>query len=365
MIILLCISLLLGCSSTQKTQEAQEEVHEQVILPPELEEDPKPMILKDEPATPIEKVINTYGNTARNIQNLGYAAMQGDWIYYLREQSDKLQNEGELYRINVINGKKEKISDQPVMSINVVGDWVYYCSQEASGDNKMWNYPIYRTKVDGTMREKLGTIESSLFFVIVDMIYYMDASDRKIYSMRIDGTQVTRLTDEETLEMSVAGQWIYYVADGDIYKIKLDGSEKGLVHSGEVVDLLVEGNSIYYKEGYEGPLLRMNVDGTGKIEFSNDIITSFNIHGDYMYYNIMEGEFKEASLSKDELNKRSEYIKTIYRVDLDGNNKTTIAEGGVGNIAGEWNYFYADYFDENVLELERIKLDGTGREKVM
>jgi Tol biopolymer transport system component len=109
----------------------------------------------------------------------------------------------------------------------------------------------------------------------------------------------------------------------------------------------------------------MNLDGTGKTEFSKDIITSFNIQGDHMYYNILGGEFKELSPSEDELSERSEYINTIYRVDLDGNNKTTIAEGGVGNIVGDWNYFYADYFDENVLELERIRLDGTGREKVI
>jgi hypothetical protein len=56
--------------------DSPEPVNAPPVLPVVVAENPTP-----EPPT-LEPIINERGNTVGNIVNLGYAAQQGDWIYY-------------------------------------------------------------------------------------------------------------------------------------------------------------------------------------------------------------------------------------------------------------------------------------------
>lgn len=54
-----------------------------------------------------------------------------------------------------------------------------------------------------------------------------------LYKIRTDGSGRQRLSDESSLYINVAGEWIYYVNfddEGRIYKIKTDGSGRQRVH---------------------------------------------------------------------------------------------------------------------------------------
>lgn len=343
LILIVSVSFLFGCNSTQ------EDVHKQITPSSIVEEVSSNHNEKMEvPRSTMEKTINTYGNTPGNLHNGGYAAIQGEWIYYLKEERGDHWEEGELYRVNINDGKKEKISNHAVKYINVIGDWVYYCNLEESKKGIYSIGPIYKVRVDGTGMEKLTTEDSATFFVVENMIYYLNVSDNKIYSMRTDGTQVTQLNDVKTWRIHVMDGSIYYISEGDIYKMNLDGSDKSLVLSGDISNLLVAENFIYYSEGDGGQLFRINIDGTEKLDIIKENISSFNILGDHIYYSVREGEYER---------------NYIYKVDLIGNNKIKISQGGVGSIVGDWNYFY-EYYAEWA-ELERMKLDGSEREKAM
>ena len=121
--------------------------------------------------------VNTVGNIAGNI---GYATIQGDWIFYMNYADDC-----KLYKTHTNGTAKIKLNDRGSANINVIGDWVYYFDK-----------------------------------------------DRRLSKMRTDGTEITVLYDEKidhylTNSMNVTGDWIYFngMEDGKIYRIRTDGTE--------------------------------------------------------------------------------------------------------------------------------------------
>ena len=62
-----------------------------------------------------------------------------------------------------------------------------------------------------------------------DWIYYCNSSDgHKIYKIRTDGTQRTKLNDDYSKDINVVGDWIYYenISDDELYKVRTDGTQR-------------------------------------------------------------------------------------------------------------------------------------------
>ena len=299
----------------------------------------------------VEKKINSRGNSSENLLHGGFASIQDEWIYYLKE-SYGYQVDGELYRINIENGNKERISDDAACYINVIEDWVYYVNTEESENGIYWEGPIYKIKVDGTNRIKLNTDDSTFVNVVDDMIYYANVADNyTIYSMKTDGTQVTKLNDDRSWSLNVTDNWIYYTSNREIYKMKLDGSNKSLILSDNVSGTHVTGNYIFYYQGDEGSLFRINLDGSEKTQITEDVTSNFSVLDNHIYYSIKEVAYEDGFK-----------LDYVYRIDIDGKNREKIGQGAVGSIVGDWMYFYQHYAEW--AELERMKLDGSQREKV-
>lgn len=65
-----------------------------------------------------------------------------------------------------------------------------------------------------------------------DWIYYSNASDEnKLYKIKTDGTNKTKISDETALFIQVAGDWVYYANNSSeqIIKVKTDGSERQIM----------------------------------------------------------------------------------------------------------------------------------------
>lgn len=182
---------------------------------------------------------NVYGNTSGNITNMGFVAVQGDWIYYHNDALYKVKADG--------SGKQELSKDIPGF-INVAGDWVYYAD---AADQKL---NMYKIKTDGTSRTKLSDDQSMYIVVAENWIYYMNASDSgNLYKIKTDGTAKTKLTDEPALEISVSGDWVYYTTintsgQGELHKIKTDGTGSAIVYEGgSMMFLNVAGDDLYFE----------------------------------------------------------------------------------------------------------------------
>ena len=113
------------------------------------------------------KNINTYGNSIGNLNNGGWAAGQGDWVYYSAFDA--------LYKMKSDGSETKKILDKSVHQMNVVDDWIYF----------MLNFKdnVYRIKTDGS-QQKLLLKNVSSFLVVNHKIYYTDSESGYLY--RID-----------------------------------------------------------------------------------------------------------------------------------------------------------------------------------
>ena len=105
------------------------------------------------------------GNTIGNIRNYGYAAIEGNWIYYLAPNEDSSQVG--IFKIKTDGTEKTELlmnegdGQTEIVSINAVGDYVYFISissnegnTEDTIDNK-----IYRMKTDGSDLEVINDNE--------------------------------------------------------------------------------------------------------------------------------------------------------------------------------------------------------------
>ena len=67
-----------------------------------------------------------------------------------------------------------------------------------------------------------------------DWVYFSNYNDyMRLYKIRTDGTDMQKLNDEKSYDISVMGEWIYYVNSEDRkhYKIRTDGTERQSLRS--------------------------------------------------------------------------------------------------------------------------------------
>ncbi|CZQ85562.1 Hypothetical protein Tpal_650 [Trichococcus palustris] len=272
--------------------------------------------------------VNIIGNTNGNIINGGYAAQQGDWIYYSTKG---------IYKIKMDGTEKNKIGDDQAKYINVVGDWIYYTSQgiykmkldgtektmlyndtvpdfmSVSGDwiyftNGIYSGNLYKVKTDGSEKTKISSDPIGYMNIQGDWIYYSNGTRKEdfkmgniyvpgfgnLYKMKLDGSEKTKISDDILGYINVSGDWIYYVDSvttenssgiANLYRIKTDGTEKNKLNDDETPFINVVGDWIYYSNGGDsGKLYKMKTDGSGNTKINNDSSGSINVVGDWIYY---------------------------------------------------------------------------------
>ena len=110
---------------------------------------------------------NCRGNSITNEMNGGCFAGQGNWVYFTPDNKC-------LYKMPLDNSENEAIclfsGEEYISSINVSGDWVYFCKKSGKADT---GYTIYRTRTDGTLLETLvNNLASQGFYLIDDFLYF-------------------------------------------------------------------------------------------------------------------------------------------------------------------------------------------------
>lgn len=292
------------------------------------------------------------GNTAGNINNNGYVAMDDDGYLYYNNTADKNQlykhdtngifhnaigtsdaqyinmsdewiyfsnysDKGKLYRVKRDGSVKEKLNDEYSAYITIVGDDIYYCNHSDGGR-------LYRMKKDGSdVKEDKNHLkhghpisenekdQAAYINVIGDWIYYTNVSDNyRLYVVNKDGTYKARLSDVGTRSIQLDGEWIYYAAsNGKLSKIKKDGSKEIVPINGTAQKFdkgfyyNVLGDWVYYSNAEDkGKLYKAKTDGTGNPIKLTDISVSYvNIAYDTLYFVSNKKLYKLPIYSEGEL----------------------------------------------------------------
>ncbi|MCM1990268.1 DUF5050 domain-containing protein [Oceanirhabdus seepicola] len=139
----------------------------------------------------------------------------GDWIYY-----SNINDHYKVYAVNTSGTYRKKLSDEGASSIQVVDDWVYYTNNKGE---------LRKVKTDGSKEtQDLNSVVSKFdrgyfFNVVDDWIYYSNAKDsNRLYKIKTDGTENTRLTFEPVTYINIAYNTIYFVSKGDMYTVPID-----------------------------------------------------------------------------------------------------------------------------------------------
>lgn len=287
--------------------------------------------------TPSNNTVNTSGN----ICNFGYYAVQGNWVYY-----SNFDDGGRLYKMKIDGTRSQKLCDDNVKFINVVGDWVYYLSYnndksyinkiKTDGSSKTtliedegytrflnvcgdriyyivgkgggvansWYYSVNELKTDGT---KVGEAFrfpktcSPMYFNVAGnygycLVNQFEGNNPKnyIYKFSLYGSgNFTKLV-EGAITFNVSEDWIYYGNFNEIRKIKVDGKEDQKItdgfpgglpdgQGGDPPCLNVEGNWIYYKDWPTQEVYKVDVNGNSKTKLADCVAGSISIVGDYLY----------------------------------------------------------------------------------
>lgn len=117
-------------------------------------------------------------------------------------------DKGCLYAIGTDGTNNTKLSDDYAMNARITGDRVYY-----SMPNGVWDYDIYKIKLNGEEKTKIATIDDKGYFTD-DFIYY-GGKDNNLYRIRIDGTDKKLLFENNT-----RGQMGVTIGKMSINKIK-------------------------------------------------------------------------------------------------------------------------------------------------
>jgi hypothetical protein len=184
--------------------------------------------------------------------------------------------------------------------------------------------------------------------VVGDWIYFVTPSEKyRMYKMRTDGTEKTRIGDDATISnLYVQDEWVYYtfpISTEEIYKMKVDGTQKTRLTSEGASQMNIVGPYIYYVRTKGGGIFRINQDRTGKLQYNTQFAnpTYMNVTNDWIYYGYSD------------LYKR--------KLDTPEDIKITPIYGFAGliNIVDDWIYLRIQYNGEKLL---RMKTDKTQQE---
>lgn len=319
----------------------------------------------------------TLGNTPGNIRNSGYAAEQGDYVYYFQYNIGETKY-GSIYRMKKDGTEKVKLCDTGRGTspfINVAGDWVYY--YDTTGSNGSGG--ICKIKTDGTQKVQIAEDSASNINVAGNFIYYnkpIFTSDNKvngiqIYRISTDGINKMVVKDSASI-LNIDGGYIYYIKGTELFRMKMDGTEEHKLGDGRNVTFVIN-DWMYYKVNDSKSHIqtyRTRLDGSGKTVLNDGMhIMNMNISDDYMYF--VTYESGDSGISDIDLNPKAHSSKSISitnakvnSVKIDGTGLREILDGMAVNPCTAGGYLYYLDFEDGKAVTYRIKQDGTGRENL-
>ena len=233
----------------------------------------------------------------------------------------------------------------------VLSDGVLYYTDRQNGGN------IWRANPDGSGAQMLAEGSFRHLNVSGDRIFCADYDG--IHAMRTDGTQARLITEVKFSDKSLAvlDEWLYYAGGTDIinvYRMRSDGSQNTLVAEGIRKAFQIDGNWIYYLRLVDGEvyshLWKSALDGGQSARVSDIKINQFFIYGEQIYFT----DWEERSYG-------------LEKMALDGTGRQEIYDGHVMlcTAAEDWVYVITRVNMAPINDVCRMKIDGSGLEKLI
>lgn len=154
------------------------------------------------PTVPLFRTEDTRHLSLRsgNLYYGGFVASDFNNIYYRSRENTR------LFKANYDGTQPVSISDIPPYYINVVGDMVFFLDDPEQGR-------IYKVNRYGEGEAMVLDIKASYLLVDFGFILYIDSYDGFVYRVLHDGSEKTKILDEEISNIQMFDEKIYFVFD--------------------------------------------------------------------------------------------------------------------------------------------------------
>ena len=199
------------------------------------------------------------GNRFGNLAVGGDMALADGWLYFR-----KADPPGLMRRRAGASEPAVRVLDGEPRYVNVVGGRLYYLERARGDDHYVWS-----AKTDGGRARKLFTQRAEYVLVCGNWIFFASGGrGRELFRARTDGTDIRRLTEEETRYIQSDGSRLYYITPtedpwtGPIVSIANNGDDRRVIGEGTTNVILVDGDRIYYSNTADGGnVWAMGLDG--------------------------------------------------------------------------------------------------------
>ncbi len=288
--------------------------------------------------------------------NLGDISQSGEQIFFVEKNR--------LYTINIDWTNRREVTDSPVSSIFLSGDWIYFTNDRDVSS-------LYRMRKDGSEQMKLSEDNVAHFYVLGDHIAYstkktlaefneikkealntedatVESDVGTLYMMKTDGSKKIALckVSLEPGRVMISEEWIYFEDYQKLCKVRIDGSDYtvisekgrlGFVENGWVYFISVLDPETRAYDDLE--ICRMKKDGSEITVLSSVNKVSSSCFDNGWFYYVLHSE------------------KGLYRMRPDGSEREKLNEINIwqfDGVAGNWMYI-TDYAGPRY----RVKLDGS------
>lgn len=215
-----------------------------------------------------------------------------DGIYYLRVTDPRELGgifKSTLYTIKHGRNTPEALefAGKKITSLSVVDGYIHFTAY--TSDNK---FVLYKSKRKSDKKE---IVRENVDFATVsdDWYYFHDSVDQGLYKMRLDGTDETKLTDDDTkiyINQSPIGVYTDAISfrDSNFKHVLMTKDGKILKDMKALNGYIVEvvDGSIYYST-HDNALYRAEIDSDEKekiVDFEKDAIVEINVAKQYVLY---------------------------------------------------------------------------------
>ena len=157
-----------------------------------------------------------------------------------------MKDGGRLYKYDTLTGAEYRVTGLPVADFAFDGDYIYYAT------TKMYvNFDLYRMSLVNGEPERISTEKCMHMSFDGDYIYYANFSgSNTLNRMKKDGSEDTVIFEAESVDdykTTIAGGYLYFVADGYMYRYDLENGGEATVLSEDFKpnEYLISGDKIY------------------------------------------------------------------------------------------------------------------------
>lgn len=196
-----------------------------------------------------------------------------------------LYYEEEDYKREYIGNKEYKYGRYG-SSIKITGDDMYVTAYKS--DNKNDENKIYKINMNTNEMEQLSYVKAHEFYIVDDKIYFKSDSDKKLYSMGLNGENQSVVIDGDVGWFKIDNDTVYYISDKteEIFYKNVGENPKLLMKKQKVVGIDLGSDYIICKLRDREDYGLVVFDKNQNIVFkTSDKVDSYWNDGDYIIYN--------------------------------------------------------------------------------